>query len=186
MANISDEATMGLDCSCGYDRIFYAIEQQPTTTNALNAGLAINWNGKNGVQSEIAGVDILKPQIREIWTKTMKYSAATATSYKRKILESIGKVNSSSFKGWDAGEVLFLGCTYGIPYTAEEDGEGVKYIDVVFHFLIKENKKGVNGHSYTWNIQDNVIKADGTLDAVIKGTYVAEVYEKTNLNKLGI
>jgi hypothetical protein len=193
----SDEATMNFDCSAGTKHMTQAIEQtcvyagsgeSKDSTDEASA-VPIGWNGKDGSESEAAGVDVSIGELRETYTKTMSKSKVTGTSWKRKVAELVGKVNSGSFKGWSAGEVMFLGCSYSAP------SKGSKKVAVSFHFAIRLNESkatvagqnvgSVKGFEYLWALTDDEVK-DGERKRKVKKIYKAVVCETDGFGGLGI
>ena len=193
----SDEATMNFDCSAGTKHMTQAIEQtcvyagsgeSKDSTDEASA-VPIGWNGKDGSESEAAGVDVFIGELRETYTKTMSKSKVTGTSWKRKVAELVGKVNSGSFKGWSAGEVMFLGCSYSAP------SKGSKKVAVSFHFAIRLNESkatvagqnvgSVKGFEYLWALTDDEVK-DGERKRKVKKIYKAVVCETDGFGGLGI
>lgn len=183
------EPTMSFDTSGGTSTVTFAKEQKSLKDGSPEAGLAINWNGKIGPDCDINGVEVVTPSLRETWTKTVATSTANNTSFKRKIARLTGKVNSKKFKGWDAGEVLFLGASY----TADESK---KRTTVTYNFLIRfneemeveKNKKyDKYGHDYVWAIPGSVVDKSNMKGKIEpKGVYLAKVYDNADLNELGI
>ena len=193
----SDEATMNFDCSAGTKHMTQAREQtcvyagsgeSKDSTDEASA-VPIGWNGKDGSESEAAGVDVSIGELRETYTKTMSKSKVTGTSWKRKVAELVGKVNSGSFKGWSAGEVMFLGCSYSAP------SKGSKKVAVSFHFAIRLNESkatvagqnvgSVKGFEYLWALTDDEVK-DGERKRKVKKIYKAVVCETDGFGGLGI
>lgn len=193
----SDEATMNFDCSAGTKHMTQAIEQtcvyagsgeSKDSTDEASA-VPIGWNGKDGSESEAAGVDVSIGELRETYTKTMSKSKVTGTSWKRKVAELVGKVNSGSFKGWSAGEVMFLGCSYSAP------SKGSKKVAVSFHFAIRLNESkatvaGQNigskkGFEYLWALTDDEVR-DGERKRKVRKIYKAVVCETDGFGGLGI
>jgi len=192
-----DEATMNFDCSAGTKHMTQAISQ--TCVYAANgekkesadaaAAVPIGWNGKDGSESEAAGVDVSIGELRETYTKTMSKVKVTGTSWKRKVASLVGKVNSGSFKGWSAGECQFLGCSYSAPLA------GGKKVKVSFHFAIRlnESKATVAGKSigsskgfeYLWAITDDKVQ-DGERVRQVRKIYKAVVCETDGFGGLGI
>ena len=139
--------------------------------------------------SKTAGVDVSIGELRETYTKTMTKSKVTGTSWKRKVAELVGKVNSGSFKGWSAGEVMFLGCSYSAP------SKGSKKVAVSFHFAIRLNESkatvagqnvgSVKGFEYLWALTDDEVK-DGERKRKVKKIYKAVVCETDGFGGLGI
>lgn len=180
-----EEATMSFDCGGGTKHLTHSIEQK-IVKGDVDAGGAINWNGKYGDEMQINGIDVPTAQLRETYTKKMKVSRLT-TSFKRKVANLVGKVNSGTFKGWNPGEVMFLGMSYAAP---EKKSTRVQ---VTFNFSIQVNETaniaGVsvkkNGFDYAWAIQG--AKADGTTTKIEpKAVYVDKVCEMASFSALGL
>ena len=192
-----DEPTVSFDCSAGTKHMTQAIEQtcvyaadgQTKDSASVAAAVPIGWNGKDGSESEAAGVDVSIGELRETYTKPMSKSKVTGTSWTRKVAELVGKVNSGSFKGWNSGEVMFLGCSYSAPT------KGSKKVNVSFHFAIRlnESKATVAGHSvgskkgfeYIWALTDDEVK-NGERVRKVKKIYKAEVCYTDGFGSLGI
>lgn len=192
-----EDASMNFDCSAGKKHMTQAIKQtcvyagsgESKDSTAAASAIPIGWNGKDGSESEAAGVDVSIGELRETYTKVMKKSKVTGTSWKRKVAELVGKVNSGSFKGWSAGEVMFLGCSYNAP------SEGSKKVAVSFHFAIRLNEKKAvvagesignkKGFEYLWALTDDEIK-DGDRVRKVRKIYKAEVCDTDSFSGLGI
>ena len=192
-----DEATMNFDCSAGTKHMTQAIEQtcvyagsgESKDSSDEASAVPIGWNGKDGSESEAAGVDVSNGELRETYTKIMSKSKVTGTSWKRKVAELVGKVNSGSFKGWSAGEVMFLGCSYTAPT------KGSKKVAVSFHFAIRLNESkatiagqgvgSVKGFEYLWALTDDEVK-DGERKRKIRKIYKAVVCETDGFGSLGV
>ncbi len=161
--------------------------KQVKTPDAINMNLGINFNGES-----FEGVEVATRNLTETYTKTFKANHYNS-AYKRTLALLSGKVNKEPFKGWDAGEVLFLGATTN--YSSAD-----KYIDVTFQFAIELNKKGFNfagfvldkrkcGWDYMWaHYQDEVYQNGNkkTLIPKAKGVYIARVYDFAIFTALGI
>lgn len=73
-----DEATMNFDCSAGTKHMTQAIEQtcvyagsgESKDSSDEASAVPIGWNGKDGSESEAAGVDVSIGELRETYTKT--------------------------------------------------------------------------------------------------------------------
>lgn len=192
-----DDPSVNFDCSAGTKHMTAAITQtceyagsgEKKDSADVASAVPIGWNGKTGSESEAVGVDVSIGELRETYTKTFSRSKVTGTSWKRKVAELVGKVNSGSFKGWSAGEVQFLGCSYSAPL------KGSKKVQVSFHFAIRlnESKAKVAGHpvgskkgfEYLWAITDDEV-ADGERVRKIKKIYKAVVCETDSFSGLGI
>ena len=178
--------TESFDCGGGTKHLLYSFGQRKVYGDK-DAGGAIGWNGKSGDDCEIAGVDVPTAQLRETYTKPMKISKLT-TSFKRKVAALVGKVNSGSFKGWNAGEVMFLGMSYSTP------AKKAKKVTVSFNFAIQPNESGVKvagksvtkkGFEYVWAISKTVASS-GTPKLEVKGIYVDQVCEYASFSGLGL
>ena len=111
-----------------------------------------------------------------------------STSYKRNVAALVGKVNSGSFKGWSAGEVMFLGMSYSTP------AKKAKKVTVTFNFAIQPNESGVKvggksvskkGFEYVWAISKTVM-ANGVPKIDIEAIYVDQVCEYASFSVLGL
>lgn len=185
--NDDDETpTESFDCGGGTKHLLYSFGQRKVYGDK-DAGGAIGWNGKSGDDCEIAGVDVPTAQLRETYTKPMRVSKLT-TAFKRKVAALVGKVNSGSFKGWNAGEVLFLGMSYSTP------AKKAKKVTVTFNFAIQPNESGVKiagrsvtkkGFEYVWAISKTVASS-GTPKLEVEGIYVDQVCEYASFSGLGL
>lgn len=191
-----DEATLSFDCGGGSKKVITAIgEQRAYGKKSVDPGSYIGWNGKTGPESEIAGVEIPTAQLRETYTKTMSMRSLS-TKFKRNVASLVGKVNSSAFKGWEKGEVMFLGCSF----SGADDADNVS---VTFNFSIQPNEEvalssitgdssdsgtvAKKGFEYVWSIAET--KKDDTSSKPkisTKGVWVAQVAEYADFSKLGL
>ena len=148
----------------------------------------IGWNGKNGTDSDVAGVDTVAPNCKLVITKKFKVSALT-TAYIRKCLKLIGSVNNSSFKGWERGEVLFEDFSYSVP-------DNAKKIDVTFNFAIQMNEKNYDykghkisklGWEYVWGITDTVVNRNtNRKELKMVSAYKSQIYPYADFSGLGL
>ncbi|MBR2364291.1 MAG: hypothetical protein IKA79_03725 [Lentisphaeria bacterium] len=192
-----DEDEISFDLSSSSVTMKRAYSQTSYGSNAPDAGLSIGWNGKSGDQSDIAGVEVSTSTIRKSFTVAMKYKDLTV-AWEKKVAKLFGKVNSSSWKGYEAGEVLFLGCSFsGI-------NSKKTVFNVTYNFGIAFNEKNVligkdsnnreiridkTGWQYVWDIVKSEYaesKKDMPPAIRIMGVYVANVYKTADLNALGI
>ena len=182
-----EEATVNFDCNTGSAHVNMALA---TVKNCFGfeTGGAISWNGKQDAESEISGTDIAVATLTETYTKRIKVKKLT-NSFRRKIAELTSCINSSSFKGWSAGEVMFCGCSF----TAPE--EGAEEVTVSFNFAIRPNDKvivqGVDyGWKYGWDYLDVISKPDfdksGKPSVDIRAINVLRVYRFANFSSLGL
>ena len=187
----NEEATESFDCGGGTKHMTHAISQSRVYGGSGDdAGGGIGWNGKSGSEAEFSGVDVPCADMRESYTKTISRSKATSTSYKKRVAELVGKVNSASFKGWAAGEVMFLGCSYSTP------SRGAKKVTVTYNFRIMPNESGCKvagkscgskkGFEYLWARSETVQGSDGKPAVEVKSIYKSVVCESGNFSALGL
>lgn len=193
----AEENSVNFDCSAGTKHVTQAISQtcvyaakgESKDSADVAAAIPIGWNGKDGSESEASGVDVSNGELRETYTKVMSKSKVTGTSWKRKVAQLVGKVNSGSFKGWAAGEVMFLGCSYSAP---SNDSSRVA---VSFHFAIRLNESNatvagqkvgdVKGFEYLWALTDDEVM-DGERKRKVKKIYKSVVCESDGFGSLGV
>ena len=194
-SNVSSDyiASYSFDCGGGKRHITHSMEQE-IIDGDLDPGGAIGWNGKAGSESQIAGVDIPAAQSRETYTRIMPYSKLT-TAFRRKVDSMVGSVNKTSFKGWDPGEVMFLGCTCSVNFKKKPSGSDP--ISVTYNFAIQMNEgsftlngktynKKKEGFRYVWTISETVVKEGKPPALNVKGVYLEKVCKESDLNELGL
>ena len=151
--------------------------------------IMIGWNGETGPQSEATGVDVQTADCREQYKRILKYSKVRSSSWRRKVASCVGRVNSGTFKGWKAGEVMFLGASYDTPQG------GVTQVKVTFDFLIRTNEENakvcghnvgdVKGFEYVWAVLcDSRSQSAVTKD--IKYIFKSGIVRTTDFSKLGL
>ena len=179
-----EEPTLSFDCSTGSMHITHGLSER--VIKGVPAGNAIGWNGKYGDDMEITGVDIPIAQMQENYTKIIRLSKLTNV-YKRKIASLVGKVNSKAFKGWEPGEVMFMGCSYSTP-----DKNSAK-VTVTFNFTIQPNETDVlvggekvtkKGWEHVWAISRTIANDGATPQIETDGVYVNQVVEYADFGVL--
>lgn len=187
-----DEATVSFDCGGGSTTVKNAYSQT-TVLGDIDAGTAVGWNGKYGDDSEIVGVEVPTAQLRESYTKVMRLSRIT-TAYKRKVADLVGCVNADKFKGWDIGEVMFLGMSYSAP------DKGSSRVTVTYNFLIQKGEYvtitsstgektsyAKKGFQYVWSIVNETYDEETKKpQVVIKGEFLADVCKYKDFRELGL
>ncbi len=180
------EPTVSFDCGGGSKRMTHSLKQT-RAFGTKDAGGAIGWNGKSGSEMEITGVDIPTAQLRETYTRVMRLSRIT-TGFKRNVAGLVGKVNSGGFKGWSAGEVMFLGMSYSSPAKSSTK------VTVTFNFAIQPNESGANvggksvskkGFEYVWALSKTSAES-GVPKAEVEAVYVDQVCEYASFSALGL
>lgn len=151
---------------------------------------APDFKGAIGVNGDtIDGTDITVPVYN--FTETRKMFASSVTgAYKLALFNCTGKVNNATFKGFAAGEVLFLG--------ASGSKTGREHWEIAFKFAASPNVVNLDvggtitvaskkGWEYLWvrfrDVDDNAAK---TLVKRPAAAYVERVYEAADFSTLGI
>ena len=136
-------------------------------------------------EGSVNGCEIVMPTFQFSETRTVKASKVNA-SYKRKIAELTGTVNAAAFKGFEPGEVLFLGAT------GSKKGKKRKHPwEITFKFAVSPNKENLkvgditvdskDGWDYLWvKYEDEVSDERKNLVKKPVAVYVEKVYERKN------
>jgi hypothetical protein len=155
-------------------------------TNAPDQQKAIAVDG-NGVN----GVDIVVPalQWQEQYDVPNAYINAT---YVRGLAGMTGTTNNAAFRGFEAGEVLFLGCS-GSQEWDNEKGSGPWSLS--YRFVASKNVTGETigsisgiekkGHEYLWVRYEDSVSGSSLLKTP-KAVYVNRVYKEADFSALGI
>lgn len=141
--------------------------------------------GVNG--QEVEGVDVVVPQA--ITTRTAyKDASEVDTDYQNALIGLVGSVNSETFLGRAAGEVLFLGAT------GSRLGNSGKY-EITFKFAISPNRSGFShgditgidkaGWDYLWFYYDSTTNANKLVKRPA-AAYVERVYPQESFSALGL
>jgi hypothetical protein len=145
-----------------------------------------------GVDSNgVNGVDVVVPQLQ--WQESYDVPNAFVTdAYIRGVSGVTGTTNSGEFRGFEAGEVLFVGCS-GSQEWDDEKGRGPWSLS--FRFVASKNVtgetiggiSGVNkkGHEYLWVRYEDAVDSNVLLKKP-KAVYVNKVYREGNFSALGI
>ena len=190
VATEGGEVSVSFDCGGGTRHITNAISQKCLWRKEgvpfRDAKNLIGWNGKTGVDAVVSGVDVPFAQPRESYTKTMKIPLPT--KQKRVMASYVGWVNREKWKGWEKGEVMFLGCTYS--------GIENKKAQVTFNFAIQVNENNVKiddevppikkeGHVFIWTQQRTVIK-NGEPKIEVIAVYASQIAGYVNFSVFGL
>ena len=150
---------------------------------------APDYDGAIGATKDnVEGVDITVPVYRFSETH-IKGDSDVTNAYKGKLFSLTGKTNSGAFKGFAAGEVLFLGASG----SRRTKGDW----EISFEFAASPNKTGLSvgsitdiakkGWEYLWiRYEDEV---DATANALVKrpvAVYVEQVYDEGDFGDLAI
>jgi hypothetical protein len=166
-----------------------ASRQTISRTSYTEAVTAPDFKGAIGVNKDsVTGVDITVP----VGSFSETYRIPTGlvdTAYKITLMEMTGKVNSTTFRGLEAGEVLFMG--------ARGSKKGTDDWEITFLFAVSRNAVNIpvgeitvpekKGWDYLWVRYDEF--EDGTAKSLVKrpvAAYVERVYEFVDFAPLGI
>ena len=178
--------TRSFDTGGGTQHITQGFSERRYGTNAPNQYNAIGVDGEN-----VNGVDIVVPALQ--WTETYDVPSAYVTNaYIKSVAGLTGCVNNGSFRGFDAGEVLFLGCTGNQEWDSQK-GNGPW--NLAYKFQASQNATGLsvgnvtgitkNGHEYLWVRYEPSVNSNVLLKTP-KHVYVNEVYRTASFGGLGI
>jgi hypothetical protein len=153
---------------------------------------AANMSGAIGVDSNgVNGVDVVTPQFQ--WQETYEVPSMYVTGpYIIGVSTITGTTNNAGFRGFAAGEVLFLGCS-GSQEWDEAKGDGPWSLS--YRFVASKNVTnqtigsitGISkkGHEYLWVRYEDTVDSSSLLKRP-KAVYVNSVYRESNFSALGI
>jgi hypothetical protein len=154
---------------------------------------APDFNGAIEVDNEgnVNGVDVTMPVLNFTETHTMNGSRVS-TSYKKNVAALTGTVNRSGFRGFAAGEVLFLGAS-GTKRSKKSSAPW----EITFRFAVSPNQAGLSvgklkvpnkkGWDYLWvRYADKVSENKKNVVKEPVAAYVEEVYPYGDFGSLGL
>lgn len=166
------------------------ITQSLATIGKYGDGFSpLGCGGAIGVTSDsVEGVDITVPVYQ--WSETHYLADDDVTqAYRKLIADLTGRTNAGTFRGFAAGEVLFLGATG----TKRSDGVW----EITFRFAASANRTNITvgnitvtskkGWEYLWCQYEE--DTDANSNRLIKkpyAAYVEKVYEEGDYTDLGI
>lgn len=179
------ESSFQFETGGGSERRTHSLE----TVNSYPSG-APDFKGAIGVTPNgVEGVDVVVPQYTFSEVHFID-DASVTTGYKSTIANLTGKVNNATFKGFAAGEVLFLGAS-GAKRASGDDWE------ITFRFAAQGNQTGLEvgditgiakkGWEYLWTRFEDT--EDTTNKALVKtpqAVYIEQVYPEGDFSGLGI
>lgn len=164
---------------------FKTVSKSPNDAPDFNGAIEVDNEGN------VNGVDVTMPVLNFTETHTMAGSRVS-TSYKKTIASLTGTVNRSSFRGFAAGEVLFLGASG----TKRSKKLGAPW-EITFRFAVSPNQSSLavgklkvsnkKGWDYLWvRYADKV--ADNKKNVVKEpvAAYVEQVYPQGDFGNLGL
>ena len=154
---------------------------------------APDFNGAIEVDNEgnVNGVDVTMPVLNFTETHTMAGSRVM-TSYKKNVAAITGTVNRSSFRGFAAGEVLFLGAS-----GTKRSKKASAPWEITFRFAVSPNQSSLSvgklkvsnkkGWDYLWvRYADKVAENKKNVIKEPVAAYVEQVYPYGDFGNLGL
>ena len=154
---------------------------------------APDFGGAIAVDAEgnVAGVDVTMPVFNFQETHTLSGTVVT-DAWKKKVAALTGTVNSAAFRGFDAGEVLFLGAS-----GSKRSKKASANWEITFRFAVSANQQRLKvgdltieskrGWDYLWVSYKTGVAANGkSLVKKPSAAYVEKVYPDGNFGTLGI
>ena len=181
----TDESTFAFDTGGGTQHI----TQSKQTVAKYPAGTAPDFKGAIGVTNDsVEGVDITVPVYHFSETHYLPDTTVTP-AYRLTIFQLTGRVNAGVFKGFNVGEVLFLG--------ASGARRGYGDWEITFRFAASPNVSNLTigditgidkkGWEYLWvRYADS---EDAAAKALVKkplAVYIERVYDNGDMSLLGI
>lgn len=171
-------------CSVGSGGTLDFEKRYPSSATNMSGAIGVDSNGVNGV-------DIVMPQLQ--WQESYDVPNAYVTAtYVRGVAGITGTTNNAAFRGFEAGEVLFLGCS-GSQEWDDQKGKGPWSLS--YRFVASKNVTGQTigsisgiekkGHEYLWvRYEDSV--SGSSLIKQPKAVYVSKVYKDSDFSQLGL
>ena len=142
-------------------------------------------------EGNVNGVDVTMPVLNFTETHTMAGSRVS-TSYKKTVAALTGTVNKSGFRGFSAGEVLFLGAS-GTKRSKKQNAPW----EITFRFAVSPNQTGLEvgklkvsskrGWDYLWvRYADKVAENKKNVIKEPVAVYVEQVYPEGDFGNLGL
>ena len=154
---------------------------------------APDFNGAIEVDNEgnVNGVDVTMPVFNFTETHVMKGSRVS-TSYKKSVAALTGTVNRSGFRGFSAGEVLFLGAS-----GQKRSKKASAPWEITFRFAVSPNQSSLQvgklkvsnkkGWDYLWvRYADKVAENRKNVIKEPVAAYVEQVYPTGDFGTLGL
>ena len=143
------------------------------------------------IPPNVNGVDVTMPVLNFTETHVMKGSRVS-TSYKKNVASLTGTVNRSGYRGFSAGEVLFLGAS-GTKRGKKNDSPW----EITFRFAVSPNQSSLQvgklkvsqkkGWDYLWvRYADKVAENKKNVIKEPVAAYVEQVYPEGDFGNLGL
>lgn len=153
-----------------------------------NKGVVIGWDGRS-----VHGTSIYVPQ--RTWTESVEIPLSDYTFDYEDRVAAIDEapVNSEPFRGYDPGEVLFLGMQ------AQLSTQNPDFVSAAFEFTRSPNRNAANGNDLTvgtitgidkdgWDFLDPFFQPTVDVNLIPSPTYVLihRMYDRSNFADLNI
>lgn len=176
------ESKLTVSISTATVHITRAIRQWRADGGADDMAGMIGWNGQRGDNADFAGCDIPVGQCSIQYKRRRRVKNLTPSFVMRCAIAG-GKVNSSSWKGWPAGSLMFNGLNYDIPRGASENQKVTCTWDFVFQ---PGGTAHVNGYTVTKKGWEYVWGVPLTATGVSLAPYISQVVEYVDFENLGL
>ena len=171
-------------CSVGSGGTLDFEKRYPSGATNMSGAIGVDSNGVNGV-------DIVVPQLQ--WQESYDVPNGYVTNaWIRGVAGVTGTTNNAAFRGFEAGEVLFVGCS-GSQEWDDQKGRGPWSLS--FRFVASKNVTGQTigsisgiekkGHEYLWVRYEDAVSGSALLKQP-KAVYVSKVYKDSDFSALGI
>ncbi len=171
-------------CSVGSGGTLDFEKRFPSSATNMSGAIGVDSNGVNGV-------DIVVPQLQ--WQESYDVPNTYVTSaWIRGVAGVTGTTNNGAFRGFEAGEVLFVGCS-GSQEWDDQKGRGPWSLS--FRFVASKNVTGETigsisgiekkGHEYLWVRYEDAVSNNSHIKQP-KAVYVSKVYKDSDFSALGI
>jgi hypothetical protein len=181
------DIVMTFDGTGGTQHIQTSLATENQYADVAYVGAIPNFKQSIGVNNEsVEGVDITVP----IFKLTFEYYPATALmtpDYIQNLMFLAGTTNDAAWKGFDKGEVLFLGCS-GQPRSLDD-------WQLLMHFLVSDNATDLtvggitvaqkSGWEYLWINFGNAVSGTKAIKKPLFA-YCERVYDNADFTTLGI
>lgn len=181
----ADESEYQFETGGGTSHITHSI----ATIQSVRAGGGTATDFKNAIgwnRSEITGCDIISPVYNFSEIHVIP-AADVDAAYKLALFRATGKVNNASFKGFSAGEVLFLGAAGSV--RGNEDWQ------ITYRFAASENVTGLSvggitginkkGWEYLWLYFEDDVSENVLIQKPLQAN-VEQVYKTADFSTIGI
>lgn len=156
---------------------------QANYPQTADVGTLIGVNGK-----DVEGVDIYVPKLsyREIHERD-----TLADGYLSTLIDCTAKVNENGWKGFEAGELIFMGATARRrgtgPWRVEYMFAAEKTVSVPIETVSGSQNVLKGGWDYLWFTQAKIASEnDSIIQHKVQSAHVAQVYGRRNFTLLGI